>query len=201
MTTENTTIVTDETEVKNPTGLLSKNKKLLANNAELTARVAELEGQLAQAQEGHTKEMETAQAEIAKLKDDFDNFHTRHALQKLANAISDIPDLWTAEFSKRFKLEPVEGDEFGVFTLDGKRLEHTYGKWAGQAVKAEAADLWTALNWPHADYSNDPENARIGKLSRYFGPSGYGTAGSSSVSGSRAVPPTPAVPRPPLGLR
>lgn len=59
MTTETTT----DTEVKNPAGLLAKNKELLASVSQLTARVTELEGQLQQAQEGHTKALEAAQAD------------------------------------------------------------------------------------------------------------------------------------------
>ncbi len=75
MTTEN-----DETEIKNPAGLLAKNKALLARNAEQAARITELEGQLQQAQEAHAKAVETAQAGVNEWKE---RWHKDTVLKRL----------------------------------------------------------------------------------------------------------------------
>lgn len=201
MTTEaNDTVDTPETitpetetpevpEVKNPAGLAQKNRELLAKNADLTARVAELEAQANQ----HATDMAALQA-------DFDTFHIRRPLARLAEEISPLPDLWQAEFLKHYDLKP-EGDDLAIFTKKGKRcvVPEGYTR-SGEPFKFNAKSIWEMLAYLVPD-KKAPEVARWHALMRYFGPSG---GGASGLSGSRATtepaPEAPA-PRPPLGLR
>lgn len=157
--------------VKNPAGLLAKNKELLAKTAELSGRIAELE---AQAQSTAT--------EYEELKSKFSDFHIRRPMAKLAEEISPIPDLWLAEFQKHFDVRAV-GDDLGIFTKDGERCtipKNYIG--GGKPVEFTAKSVWYMLEWYVPDRTA-PEVRRWRAMMRCLGPTGSGATVSSQSFG------------------
>ena len=167
-------------EVKNPTAVLKKNKELLSKNAELTARIADLEAQLADAAAKHEK-----------VANDFEDFHIRRPLARLAEEISPLPDIWLQEFSKHYDLKVVENDDLGVFLKDGTRCMGPGSKGekgGGDPVKFTAEGLWWLLCRDHLGISSTPESKRWVSMMHWFGPRGGGSPGSNGI---RAASPAP----------
>lgn len=147
-------------------------------------------------------EEEAALAEVENLKATFQDFHIKRPLARLAEEISPIPDVWTAEFTKKYKVE-AEGDDLRIFTLDGKPCLIPKGFTnAGQPIKFTASDVWGLLCWYVPD-TKAPEVKRMAAMTNYFGPRGTG-AGSSTYSkppGASLASKTDKAPAVPLGLR
>ena len=179
----------EQPEVKNPAAVLAKNKELLTKNAELAARIAELEGQLTEAATNHEK-----------LSNDFADFHIKRPLARLAEEISELPDVWMTEFSKSYDVKPVENDDLGIFTKDGKRCTIPEGRTnGGEPVKFTAQAVW----WMLCDFSPESEAKRWRAMTNYMGPRGSGAPGSSGGFGRLAptAPQKPQAQKPAFGIR
>jgi len=195
MTTENNTESAphDTVEVKNPAAVLAKNKELLAALSAANARIAELEAQAAQFTADHDA-----------LKAEFDTFHIRRPLTRLAEEISPIPDVWRGEFLNHFDVKAV-GDDLGIFTKDGERCVIPKGYvGAGEPVKFDARAVWGMLA-TYVEDANAPNVKRWKAMMNYFGPQGSGARGST---GAVRPPSAPEMPKgatsngtPALGLR
>lgn len=151
---------------------------------------------------GFEDQLQAALVEVENLKVAFQDFHIKRPLARLAEEISPIPDVWTAEFTKKYKVE-AEGDDLRIFTLDGKPCLIPKGFInAGQPIKFTASDVWGLLCWYVPD-TKAPEVKRMAAMTNYFGPQGSG-AGSSTYSkppGAPQTPKTDKAPAVPLGLR
>lgn len=173
---------TPEPQVKDPGAVLAKNKELLSRNSKLgedlsaaQARVAELEVQI-----------QSSAAEHEELKSKFSDFHIRRPLARLAEEISDVPDLWTTEFLKHYEVKAT-GDDLGIFK-NGQRCVLAKGKiGAGEPYKFTSQDIWALLAFDVED-TGTPEVRRWRGLMNYFGPSGSGARGSTH---STYTPPKP----------
>lgn len=169
--------IEQEVEVKNPAAVLKKNKDLLARNAaqsahitEQATRITELEAQIQRLTEDNER-----------LSKDFSELHVRRPLARLAEEISDLPDVWMAEFSKHYDLRPVENDDLGIFDKQGNRCVFPKGSVGeGEAVKFEVRDIWWMLCRENVWNQATPESRRWGAMMRYFGPTGSGAVGSTS---------------------
>lgn len=190
-------------EVKNPAAVLKKNKELLSRNAaqstqitEQATRITELEAQIQRLTEDNER-----------LSKDFSEFHIRRPLARLAEEVSDLPDVWMAEFTKHYDLRPVEGDDLGIFDKEGNRCVWPKGHTdAGQPVQFTARDIWWMLCSDNlGGGKGSPESKRWWAMTRYLGPQGTGAPGST---GWRASP-SPATeskkeaeaPKPAYGIR
>ncbi|GEM_PF-5051321 len=189
-------------EVKNPAAVLKKNKELLSRNAaqstqitEQATRITELEAQIQRLT--HDNE---------RLSKDFSEFHIRRPLARLAEEVSDLPDVWVAEFTKHYDLRPIEGDDLGIFDKEGNRcMWPKESSDAGKPVQFTARDVWWMLCQDNVRSNRTPESKRWAAMMRYFGPQGTGAPGST---GWRASPSLATeskkeaeAPRPAYGIR
>lgn len=191
MTTENTTIVTDETEVKNPAAVLAKNKELLAKNAELAAKVTELEGQLAQAQEGRAKAVETAQADANAWKVRWHQEAVLKPLERDIQAAAGVPWKYLYDVATEAGILKMVPGEDGM----------DRPQWLDEG--GNPADLKLGL-WHYLNSMSDklPESGLV-RCVRGSGASGGGAIGNMGSSIVRAPAPEPTAPqaKPAFGLR
>ncbi len=189
MTTENTTIVTDETEVKNPSALLANNRALKAEKDALAIRVNELETQLAQAQQDNGKALETAQASA-------NDWKVRwHKDTVIARLEADLRDAATGPW-KYLRDTCIELGILKMIPDEADGMERP--QWFDS--KGNSADLSRGL-WQYLAGVSD-EFPDLAQCVRSSGIAGGGATGNMGSGIAPAPAPAPGVPPPPqFGLR
>jgi hypothetical protein len=97
-------------------------------------------------------------------------------LRRMAAELSDLPELWLAEFEKRYSVEADKNGELTILSKDGKPA---IGK-DGKPVAFTAHALWAMLTGGPASYGKGDDGKLFATITRWHGPNGAGASGASS---------------------
>ncbi len=175
--------------------LRATNADLLKAKHNLKAKVEELEAKAIT--DGET--ITLLQTEVDTNKKTIHDATVGAPLRKLASEVSSLPDIWQAEFEKRFNVVSSENG-LALQTKDGKPVIDK----DGAAVQLTANNLWRFLTGGSGTKQRTEEQQRFYQLMHYFGANGAGASGARNHGLPMNDAATPAPKQksiPQLGLR
>jgi hypothetical protein len=100
-------------------------------------------------------------------------------LKRLAAQLSEFPDLWLSEFTKRYSVEADSEGNLAILTKDGKPAKDANGK----PVEFAANPIWKLLTGGSGTYAKSEDAKLFATLTKWHGASGGGSGSTNRGSG------------------